>query len=97
MYKVNQVLSDIASSVTLTSSLPFHGGQKRLDDFAIPLGLMHRPRTNGSYTPHSNVGILPDSKFDELFDKISSESTSKSHNKTKSKKPGKNGKQTKRK
>ena len=96
-YPVNHILSDIASTVTITSStpLPFHGGQKRLDDYAVPLGLLHSPRSNEPYTSHENVGILPDSKFDELFDKISAEKHG-SVNKTKTNKNKKSGKQTKR-
>lgn len=96
-YPVNQVLADIASTTTITNSTPllFHGGQKRLDDYAVPLGLLHRPRSNEPYISHENVGILPDSKFDELFDKISTEKHG-SVNKTKSNKNKKSGKQTKR-
>lgn len=87
-YPLNQQLSDIATSSTIT--MGFYGGNgiektcgiKALSDYAIPLDLRHISYLNNPYkTDVEHVSVLPDAIFDKLLDIVKEKSDGK-HNST---------------
>jgi hypothetical protein len=87
-YPLNQQLSDIATSSTIT--MGFYGGNgiekpcriTALSDYAIPLDLRHIPYLNNPYNPAvEQVSVLPDAIFDKLLN-IVKEKSDRKHNST---------------